>query len=104
MPKLKIIYWNDIPGQVVIRDGRYSTRMRLAPRFMKAIASASHRLKKQRKDVLFDPWRNVDQPFNGDIREQAKILVHALEEEYSESVLDQLIRAGGKSASPMLNS
>ena len=52
MAKLKIVYWNDIPGQVVVREGRRSTRIRLSPRFMKAIARASSRLKKQNKDAF----------------------------------------------------
>jgi hypothetical protein len=102
--KLKIVYWNDIPGQVVVREGRRSTRIRLSPRFMKAIERASYRLKKQDKDAFFDPWHDVDQPFNGDIREQAKILVRQLEEQYSEAVLDKLIRASGKDDSRTLNS
>jgi len=102
--KLKIVYWNDIPGQVVVREGRRSTRIRLSPRFMKAIERASYRLKKQQKDAFFDPWHDVDQPFNGDIREQAKILVRQLEEQYSEAVLDKLIRASGKDVSRTLNS
>jgi len=102
--KLKIVYWNDIPGQVVVREGRRSTRIRLSPRFMKAIERASYRLKKQDKDAFFDPWHDVDQPFNGDIREQAKILVRQLEEQYSEAVLDKLIRASGKDVSRTLNS
>jgi hypothetical protein len=104
MAKLKIVYWNDIPGQVVVREGRRSTRIRLSARFMKAIARASARLKKQNKDALFEPWRDVDQPFTGDIKEQAKILVRHLEEEYSEAVLDKLIRASGKDDSRSLNS
>jgi hypothetical protein len=102
--KLKIVYWNDIPGQVVVREGRRSTRIRLSPRFMKAIERASYRLKKQHKDAFFDPWHDVDQPFNGDIREQAKILVNQLEEQYSEAVLDKLIRASGIDKSRTLNS
>jgi len=104
MAKLKIVYWNDIPGQVVVREGRRSTRIRLSPRFMKAIARASSRLKKQNKDALFEPWRDVDQPFTGDIKEQAKNLVRQLEEEYSEAVLDKLIRTSGKDESRLLNS
>jgi hypothetical protein len=102
--KLKIVYWNDIPGQVVMREGRRSTRIRLSPRFMKAIERAAYRLKKQQKDAFFDPWHDVEQPFNGDIREQAKILVRQLEEQYSEAVLDKLIRASGKDESRTLNS
>jgi len=102
--KLKIVYWNDIPGQIVVREGRRSTRIRLSPRFMKAIERASYRLKKQNKDAFFDPWHDVDQPFNGDIREQAKILLRQLEERYSEAVLDKLIRASGKDDSRTMNS
>lgn len=96
MAKLKIVYWNDIPGQVVIRETGRSTRLRLPPRFMKAIERAAYRLKKQQKDVWFDPWHDVDQPFNGDVREQAKLLVAQLEQQYTEAVLDTLSRASGK--------
>ena len=103
MAKLKIVYWNDIPGRVVVREGRRSMRLNLSPRFMKAIERAAYRLKKQDKDAFFDPWHDVDQPFNGDIREQAKILVRSLEEQYSEAVLDKLIRASGKDDTRTLN-
>ena len=104
MSKLKIVYWNDIPGRVVVREGRRSTRLRLPPRFMKAIERAAYRLKKQDKDAFFDPWHDVDQPFAGDIKEQAIILVRQLEEDYSDAVLDKLIRASGKDDSRSLNS
>ena len=104
MAKLKIVYWNDIPGQVVVREGRRSTRIRLPARFMRAIERAAYRLKKQDKDAFFDPWHDVEQPFDGDIREQAKILVHTLEEKYSEAVLDKLIRASGKDEPRSLDS
>jgi len=94
--KLKIVYWRDIPGQVVVREGRRNTRLRLPARFMKAIERAAYRLKKHQKDALFEPWYDVEQSFNGDVREQAKILVQQLEEHYSAAVLDKLIRASGK--------
>ncbi len=87
-----------------MREGRRSTRIRLSPRFMKAIERATYRLKKKDKDAVFDPWHAVNQPFNGDIREQAKILVLQLEEQYSEAVLDKLMRASGKDESRILNS
>jgi hypothetical protein len=102
--KLKIVYWNDIPGQVVIREGGRSTRLRLSPCFMKAIERAAYRLKKKDKNAVFDPWHAVDQPFDGDVREQAKILVVQLEEQYSEAILDKLMRASGKDESRILNS
>ena len=96
MPKLKIVFWRDIPGQVVIRENRRSTRLRLSPKFMKAIERAAYRLKKKQKDVWFDPWHDVEQPFTGEISEQGRLLVEHIEQQYSETVLDQLSRASGK--------
>jgi len=102
--QLKIVYWNDIPGRIVVREGGRNTRIRLSARFMQAIQRASYRLKKHDKDAYLDPWRDVDQPFSGDVQEQAKILVQQLEQQYSEAVLDKLIRASGKDESRSLNS
>ena len=103
MGKLKIVYWRDIPGQVVIRQGRRSTRLRLPLRFMKAIERAGYRLKKKQQDALFEPWHDVTQPFNGDIREQAQQLVQQLEEQYTEEVLEILIRDSGIDKNRSLN-
>lgn len=96
MPQLRIVYWRDIPGQVVIREGRRSTRLRLSPRFSKAIERAAYRLKKKQQDALFEPWHDVTQPLDGaDIRQQARQLVQQLESQYTEEVLETLIRASG---------
>ena len=103
MAKLKVVYWRDIPSQVVIREGRRSTRLRLPPRFMKAIERAAYRLKKKQQDALFEPWRDVTQPFNGDIREQAQQLVQQLEQHYTEDLLETLVRASGVDETRSLN-
>ena len=95
MAQLKIVFWRDIPGQVVIREGRRSTRLRLPPRFSKAIERAAYRLKKKQQDALFEPWHDVAQPFQGDVKEQAEVLLRNLDEYYTEEVLETLIRANG---------
>ena len=95
MAQLKIVYWRDIPGQVVIRKGGRSTRIRLSARFMKAIERAGYRLKKKQHDALFEPWHDVTQPFDGDVNVQARQLVQHLEERYTEEVLETLVRASG---------
>jgi len=96
VPQLKVVYWRDIPGQVVIREGRRSTRLRLSPRFSRAIERAAYRLKKKQQDALFEPWHDVTQPLNGaDIRLQARQLVEHLETRYTEEVLENLVRASG---------
>jgi hypothetical protein len=62
---------------------------------MKAIERAGYRLKKKQQDALFEPWRDVRQSFDGDVRMQAQQLVQQLEERYTEEVLEKLIRASG---------
>ena len=103
MAQLKIVYWHDIPGQVVIRQSGRSKRIRLSSRFMRAIERATYRLKKKEKDALFEPWHDVTQPFSGDVNEQAAVLVKQLEEHYTEELLEVLIRASGIDESRKLN-
>ncbi len=103
MAQLRIVYWRDIPGQVVIREGRRNTRLRLSPRFSRAIERAAYRLKKHDENALFDPWHDVAQPFDGDVREQAQQLVQNLEIQYSDEVLETLIRASGVDENRGLN-
>ena len=92
MAKLKLVCWRDIPGQVVIRQGRRSTRMRLSGKFLRAIERASYRLKKQQADAFFEPWHDIEQPFKGEIGEAAKELVAQLEEHYSDDVRPVLLQ------------
>ena len=103
MAQLKIVYWRDIPGQVVIREGRRSTRLRLSPRFTRAIERAAYRLKKHDDNALFDPWHDVAQSFEGDVREEAQRLLRNLELQYTDEVLENLIRASGIDENRRLN-
>ena len=103
MAKLNIVYWRDIPGRVVIREGRHSIRLRLSVRFMKAIERAAYRLKKNQQDAYFEPWHDVAQPVDGDVKQQALQLVDHLEQTYTEEVLETLIRASGIDESRSLN-
>ena len=41
MAKSTIIYWRDIPSQVVVKQGRNSTKAQLSKRFMEAIDKAA---------------------------------------------------------------
>ena len=95
MAQLKIVFWRDIPGQVVIRQGRRSTRLRLPSRFSRAIERAAYRLKKKQQDALFEPWHDVAQPFTGDVKQQAEQLLRHLDAHYTDEVLETLIRANG---------
>ena len=43
MPNLSIIWWRDIPAQVVAKDARRSSKVVLHPRFQVAIDKAANR-------------------------------------------------------------
>jgi hypothetical protein len=96
MSKLKIVYWFDIPGQVVAREGRRSRRYRLSAKFSRAIERASYRVKKQGEDGLFDPWHSVPQSYDGELSLAAQGLVARLEREYDDQRLDHLVRGSGR--------
>ena len=95
MSQLKVVFWRDIPGQVVYRDGGRNRRLRLSPRFFRAIERATYRLRKTGEDALFDPWHDVAQIVSGNVREQAVKLVEQLEADYTDDILDSLVRARG---------
>jgi len=101
--KLRVVYWRDIPSQIVIREGRRSTRLRLSSRFMKAIERAAYRLKKQQQDALFEPWHDVAQPCCGEARQAAQLLLQQLEQHYTDDLLETLIRASGVDETRSLN-
>ena len=44
---------------------------------------------------MFEPWHDIAQTVDGDIREQAHSLVRLLEEQHTQEVLETLIRASG---------
>ncbi len=99
MAQLKIVFWRDIPGQVVYRAERRNTRLRLPARFARAIERAAYRLKKKDADALFEPWHDVAQPLDGnDVAAQARALVAHLDEQYTDAVLETLVRADGVDA------
>ena len=47
MAKRTIIFWRDIPSQVIVKQGRISVRAKLTERFMKAIDKAAMRAGRQ---------------------------------------------------------
>ena len=53
---------------------------------------------------MFEPWHDVSQPFEGDVEQQARQLLRRLETQYTDEVLETLIRASGVDENRSLNS
>lgn len=85
-----VIYWRDIPAQVVSGQGRKATRVMLPDRFQEAIDRAATRAGLIGSDDYMAEWRKLR------LQEDAVEEVAArLEAEYPDEVLETLVRNYG---------
>ena len=67
MAELTILYWRDIPAQVVVKAGRRNAKRVLDERFEKAIDRAAMRAKLRDTASYLAPWRRgAPQPWGDD--------------------------------------
>lgn len=71
MAKLIVIYWRDIPAQVVGKQGRNSVKKVLPERFAKAIDRAAMRAGRGSSDAYLEDWRRENVQVACDNLEQA---------------------------------
>ncbi len=57
MAKLTIVYWRDIPAQVIGKAGRRTVRQQLSQRFQEAIDRAAMRAGRGSSDLYLSEWR-----------------------------------------------
>ena len=60
MAQLFIVYWRDIPAQVIARAGRQSAKRELTARFQEAIDRAAMRSGAHGTDAYLAEWRRSD--------------------------------------------
>ena len=96
MAKKTIIYWRDIPAQVLAQRGRVREKVQLSKRFQEAIDRAAMRAGKGSSDAYIAEWRRETSVIDGDDL-QAIVTSGAekLESEYSDERLLELIRSHG---------
>jgi len=95
MATLSVIFWRDIPAQVVGRDGRRSSKIVLHPRFQIAIDKAAGRADKRAYGDYIEEWRKVQRACGQDIEAAVREESERLESEYTKHRLATLILAGG---------
>ena len=96
MASLTVVYWRDIPAQVIARAGRKTARRTLAERFEKAIDQAAMHARLQDSDAYLAHWRRGDAAECGDdLEAEVASAVAALEAEFAPDVLAGYVRAGG---------
>ncbi len=95
MATLTVILWRDIPAQVVVRDGRRTTKIMLHGRFQIAIDKAASRAGKRAYDDYIEEWRKVQRPCGYDIEAEVQAESDRLEADYTKHRLAELIMSGG---------
>lgn len=96
MASLTLIYWRDIPAQVVVRRGRETAKVILSARFQEAVDRAAMRAGKGSSDAYLAEWRrSAATPCSDDIQKEAEAEARRIEARYSDEDLERLIRAKG---------
>jgi hypothetical protein len=96
MPEVTIVYWRDIPAQVIVGKGRRGSKRQLEERFEQAIDRAAMKVNAKDSDAYLAEWRKA-KPYtlDGDAAEIVVSEAERLEVEYDQSRLKALIQNDG---------
>jgi hypothetical protein len=97
MASLTIIYWRDIPSQVMAKSGRQSAKRELSERFIRAIDAAAMRSGASGTDAYLADWRRDGAgPCGDDLEAEATSAAARLEAEYDDKRLAALAAQEGR--------
>jgi hypothetical protein len=100
MAQLTILYWRDIPSQIVVKQGRQNAKILLSERFQEAIDMAAMRDKSHETDAYLEGWRKGDpESVDGDLEALAADRAAAIEDAFDEAALRALVVSGGRKES-----
>lgn len=102
MAELVVLYWRDIPSQVVASAGRRNQAKVLLPdRFQQAIDRAAMRGKAADTDSYLADWRRAPPcPCDDDLATAAAAEAARLDSAYDPARLATLVAAGGRETPP----
>jgi len=96
MATLTIVYWRDIPAQVIVKAGRKSAKRQLPDRFQEAIDIAAMRSKAHETDAYLEEWRRGEPvPCGDNLEAEADRATQELEARFNDEQLDTLAKDGG---------
>lgn len=96
MAQVVIVYWRDIPAQVIVGKGRGGAKVQLSERFEQAIDRAAMKVGARDADAYLAEWRKVPtSEAEGDPQDAARAEAARLEAEYDDARLKALIAGDG---------
>lgn len=96
MPDVTIVFWRDIPAQVIVGKGRRAQKQPLAERFEQAIDRAAMKIGSTDTDAYLAEWRKAD-PYvvDGDAAEILATELSRIDAEYDQARIKALIENDG---------
>ena len=92
-----IIFWRDIPAQILVREGRRAQKRELPERFIQAVDRAAMRAGLRDSDGYLGEWRRgASEPCGDDLAAEADAGLAALEAAYPDDRLAELVRNEGR--------
>lgn len=97
MAQLIIVYWRDIPAQVIVKAGRTAAKRELSLRFTEAIDMAAMRSGAAESGAYLAEWRRADPvEVSSELEAEADKARAQIEADYSRERLIELAKAGGR--------
>ncbi len=94
-----VVYWRDIPAQVIVRQGRTAEKRELPQRFIQAIDRCAMRVGARDSDAYLAEWRRAaPEPCGDDLKAEADAAAATLEGSYDDERLKVLIANDGREA------
>ena len=96
MATLTIVYWRDMPAQVIVGKGRRGAKAPLSERFEQAIDRAAMKVGAKDSDAYLSEWRKVSEgDRDGAPEDIARSEAERIENEYDQNRLKALIENDG---------
>ncbi len=97
MADLIIVYWRDIPAQVIVKKGRQNAKRELPLRFTEAIDMCAMRTGAGDTEAYLAEWRRGDPTSVSDeLDVEADKALARIDHEYGRERLVALVKAGGR--------
>lgn len=97
MADLIVVYWRDIPAQIIVKKGRQNAKRELPMRFIQAIDACAMKVGAKSASNYLDDWRKADPiPVGDDIDAEADKAVTDLDTRYDKAKLIALVNSSGR--------
>ena len=96
MADLIVVYWRDIPAQVIVKKGRTAAKRKLSLRFTEAIDMCAMRTGAGDSEAYLAEWRKAAPvEVSDDLEAEADKALAEIESRYDRDHLIALVKSGG---------